>query len=135
MYRGAAFADYDDDGDIDLLATVMNGSPALFRNDTETAAAWAGFRLVGRASPRDGAGTRLVLTGDGLSRLREARPAGSYLASSDPRVFFGLGSGAGPFRVRVRWLSGCEQEVEAAPGRYLLVVEPRDCPSPGRRGS
>ena len=51
VYRGAAFADYDDDGDIDLLATVMNGSPALFRNDTETAAAWAGFRLVGRESP------------------------------------------------------------------------------------
>ena len=135
VYRGAAFADYDDDGDTDLLATVMNGSPALFRNDTDTPAAWAGFRLVGRVSPRDGAGTRLVLTGDGVSRVREARSAGSYLASSDPRVFFGLGSGPGPFRVRVRWLSGCEQEVEAVPGRYGLVVEPPGCRGPARPGS
>ncbi|MCY3746386.1 MAG: CRTAC1 family protein [Acidobacteria bacterium] len=127
VYRGAAFADYDDDGDTDLLATVMNGSPALFRNDTDTDAAWAGFRLVGRGSPRDGVGTRLELTGGGLTQVREARAAGSYLASSDPRVFFGLGDRDGPFRVRVRWLSGCEAEIEAAPGHYLLVVEPRDC--------
>lgn len=129
VYRGGAFADYDDDGDIDLLATVMNGAPALFRNDTDTGFAWAGFRLVGRESPRDGVGTRLVLTGNDVSRVAEARAAGSYLASSDPRVFFGLGADPGPFRVRVRWLSGCEQEVEAAPGRYLLVVEPRGCGS------
>ena len=127
VYRGAAFADYDDDGDPDLLATVMNGAPALFRNDTGTGFAWAGFRLVGRASPRDGVGTRLVLTAGDVTRMREARAAGSYLASSDPRVFFGLGADPGPFRARVRWLSGCDQEVDAAPGRYLLVVEPRDC--------
>jgi hypothetical protein len=131
VYRGAAFADYDGDGDTDLLATVMNGAPVLFRNDTDAPAAWAGFRLVGRESPRDGIGTRLALMGEGLVRLREARSAGSYLASSDPRVFFGLGSGAGPFRVRVRWLSGCEQEVEAIPGSYRLVVEPRDCRGSG----
>ncbi len=135
VYRGAAFADYDDDGDTDLLATVMNGAPALFRNDTETTAAWAGFQLVGRMSPRDGIGTRLTLMGGDISQVREARSAGSYLASSDPRVFFGLGSGDGPFRgrVRVRWLSGCEHEIEAVPARYRLVVEPRECP-PGPPG-
>ena len=131
VYRGAAFADYDDDGDTDLLATVMNGTPSLFRNDTDTNSAWVGFRLVGRESPRDGIGTRLVLTGAGSSQLREARSAGSYLASSDPRVFFGVGSGAGPYRAEVRWLSGCRQKIEAVPGRYLLVVEPPDCGAPG----
>ena len=134
VYRGAAFADYDDDGDIDILGTVMNGPPALFRNDTETTAAWAGFRLVGRRSPRDGIGTRLELRGAGLSRIRESRSAGSYLTSSDSRVYFGLGSEDGPFRVRLRWLSGCEQEIEAVPGRYLLIVEPCECP-PDRAGA
>ena len=113
----------------------MNGPPALFRNDTETRSAWAGFRLVGRRSPRDGIGTRLTLMGGDVSQVREARSAGSYLASSDPRVFFGLGSGDGPFRgrVRVRWLSGCEHEIETVPARYRLMVEPRDCP-PGPAG-
>ena len=128
VFRGAAFADYDDDGDADILGTVMNGAPALFRNDTETAAGWAGFRLVGRRSPRDGIGARVELRGAGLAQVRESRSAGSYLASSDSRVFFGLAAQEGPFAVRVRWLSGCEQEVEAVPGEYTLVVEPHDCP-------
>lgn len=127
VYRGAAFGDYDDDGDVDVLATVMNAAPALFRNDTDTDAAWAGFRLVGRRSPRDGVGTRLALTGGGPRQVRESRAAGSYLASSDSRVFFGLGSHQGPFRVKIRWLSGCEQDLEAVPGGYRLLVEPRDC--------
>ena len=129
VHRGAAFADYDDDGDPDLLATVMNDAPALFRNDTAGGAGWAGFRLVGRTSPRDGAGTRLLLTGGGASLLRESRSSGSYFSASDPRVLFGLGARQGPHRVRVRWLSGCEQEIEAAPGRYRLVVEPTGCGS------
>ena len=127
VYRGAAFGDYDGDGDADLLATVMNGAPALLRNDTATAAGWAGFRLVGRRSPRDGTGTRIVLSAGESRQLREARAAGSYLSSGDPRVLFGLGSYEGPLRARIRWLSGCEDEVEPARGRYLLLVEPRDC--------
>ena len=126
VYRGAAFADYDDDGDPDVLATVMNDAPALFRNDTETDAGWAGLRLVGRASPRDGIGTRLVLSGR-TPLLRESRSAGSYLSASDPRVVFGLGGREGPHRVRIRWLSGCEQQAEVIPGRYSLLVEPPGC--------
>ncbi len=123
VYRGAAFADYDDDGDPDLLATVMNDEPALFRNDTRTGA-WAGFRLVGRGSPRDGGGARISLRSGESLQVRESRSGGSYLSASDLRVRFGLGDHEGPIRARLRWLSGCEQEVEAAPGRYLLVVEP-----------
>ncbi len=127
--RGAAFADYDDDGDADLLVTVMNDRPALFRNDTVSSAGWAGFRLVGRESPRDGTGTRLALSGaDGLpALLRESRSSGSYLAANDPRVRFGLSDREGPFTARVRWTSGCEHEVAAVPGEYALVVEPRPC--------
>ena len=130
VYRGAAFGDYDEDGDVDVLATVMNGEPALFRNDTETSAAWAAFRLVGRQSARDGVGARVVLRGSGPAQVREVRSAGSYLASSDPRVFFGLGSREGPFRAEIRWLSGCEQEIAAVPGAYRLVVEPGNCRTP-----
>ena len=134
VYRGAAFADYDDDGDQDILGTAMNGAPALFRNDTETESAWTGFRLVGRRSPRDGIGTRFELLHQGQERIRESRSASSYLTSSDPRVFFGLGSLKGSIPVRIRWLSGCEHEIEAEMGRYLLVVEKRDCAPPVRAG-
>ena len=126
VFRGAAFGDFDDDGDDDLLATVMNAPPALLRNDTAPAGRFLGFRLVGRSSPRDGVGTRLVLEGgEGAPALaRESRTSGSYLAANDPRVRFGLGDREGPFRVRVRWTSGCEQEVVASPGVYARVIEP-----------
>lgn len=139
VFRGAAFSDFDGDGDDDLLATVMNAPPALLRNDTSPAGRFLGFRLVGTASPRDGVGARLVLErDDGSSEVvRESRTSGSYLAASDPRVRFGLGDREGPFRVRVRWTSGCEQDLAAEPGRYVLVVEPRVCarvPDPGGPG-
>ena len=132
VYRGAAFGDYDEDGDPDFLATVMNGPPALFRNDTEPGGNWVGFRLVGRRSPRDGLGARVVVeSGEGGAggageMMRESRSGSSYLSASDPRVLFGLGErGGGPVRARVRWVSGAEQEVLVEPGGYRLVVEPR----------
>lgn len=130
VYRGAAFGDYDEDGDPDLAATVMNGPPALFRNDTEPRGNWVGFRPVGRRSPRDGIGTRIVIEGDDAGRgpavlLRESRSGSSYLSASDPRVLFGLGEAEGPVRARVRWVSGLEQEIVVEPGAYRLVVEPR----------
>lgn len=137
VYRGAAFGDYDEDGDPDLAATVMNGPPALFRNDTAPAGAgghWVGFRLVGRRSPRDGIGTRIVVEPGGGPAggteapgplLRESRSGSSYLSASDRRVLFGLGEAGGPVRARLRWVSGAEQEIVVEPGGYRLVVEPR----------
>lgn len=131
VYRGAAFGDFDGDGDDDVVATVMNAPPALLRNDTAPAGDFVEFRLVGRGSPRDGVGTRLALEGeDSVAApplVRESRTSGSYLAANDPRVRFGLGGRAGPFRVRVRWLSGCLQEVVTSPGSTTLLVEPRRC--------
>lgn len=127
VYRGAAFGDYDGDGDPDVLATVMNGPPALFRNDAEPAVSgnWVGFRLAGRTSPRDGVGARVVAEAAGRSLLRESRSGSSYLSAGDSRVLFGWG--AAPVEsvsVRVRWTSGVTQTVEVAPGGYRLLVEP-----------
>ncbi len=130
VFRGAAFGDYDGDGDLDVAATVMNDTQAIFRNESDDANGWVGFRLVGRASSRDGVGARLELLAGGPRQVREVRSAGSYLSASDLRVFFGLGADPGPVRVRVRWLSGCEHEVAAAPDAYHLVVEPAGCQGP-----
>ncbi len=123
VFRGAAFGDYDGDGDLDVVATVMNDTQALFRNETGDANGWVGFRLAGRSSARDGVGARLTLLGGGPRQVREVRSAESYLSANDPRVFFGLGAASGTVRVGIRWLSGCEQEVTATPGAYHLVIE------------
>ena len=122
--RGVAFADLEDDGDIDVFVAQMNGKPRLYRNDTETSRHWIGLRLVGRASSRDALGAKITLETGGLRQIREVKSGGSYLSQSDSRVFFGLGSRERADRIEIRWPSGKVQEMPS-PGidRYLLVVE------------
>jgi len=124
--RGAAFGDLDDDGDVDVFVTHMNGKPRLYRNETETSRHWIGLRLVGRESARDALGAKITVVSGGLSQIREVRSGGSYLSQSDARAFFGLGSRERVDRVEIRWPSG-EVQVIASPelDRYLLVVEER----------
>ncbi|MEJ7608923.1 MAG: VCBS repeat-containing protein [Bryobacteraceae bacterium] len=59
LYRGAAFADFDNDGKIDVVVTALNGPAKLFRNTTTASGHWLGVKLVGSESNRDGLGTDL----------------------------------------------------------------------------
>ncbi|MGH9324436.1 MAG: CRTAC1 family protein [Vicinamibacteria bacterium] len=123
--RGTAFADYDEDGDIDVFVTQMNGKPALYRNDPEASGHFLGLRLVGRESSRDALGARVTLVaGGGPRQIREVRSGGSYLSQSDPRAFFGLGDLERVEKIEILWPSGRAQEISAPEvDRYLLVVE------------
>jgi hypothetical protein len=124
--RAAAFADYDQDGDIDVALSNMNQPPSLLRNDGPSANHWIGFRLVGRASARDALGARLTLTAGDLTQIREVRSGGSYLAQSDLRVFFGLGGRNRAERVEIRWPTGRRQTLQNPPlDSYSVLVEPR----------
>ena len=115
---------FDDDGDVDVFVTHMNGKPRLYRNETETSRHWVGLRLVGRESARDALGAKITVASGELSQIREVRSGASYLSQGDSRVFFGLGSRERADRIEIRWPSGEVQEI-ASPGidRYLLVVE------------
>ncbi len=126
VFRGAAFGDWDGDGDPDVVATVMNDRQALFRNES-VGNGWVGFHVVGRSAARAAAGARIELLAGGPRQIREVRSSGSYLSANDFRAFFGLGPSPGPVRARVRWLSGCEREVAAEPGGFRLVIEPAGC--------
>jgi hypothetical protein len=122
--RGAAFADYDDDGDIDVAVTNMNGPVSLLRNESAPGAHWVGFRLIGRESARDALGARVTIEAGGQRQMEEVRSGASYLSSSDPRVFFGLGSIDRIDRIEVRWPRGRVQVIEGAPlDRYSTMVE------------
>jgi hypothetical protein len=106
--RGLATADFDEDGDADLLFVEMDGPPTLLRNDTEAAGSFIGFALRGSGGNRDAIGARVAVEdSEGRTRFRERVSGGSYLSSSDPRLLFGLGEARGPVRaVTVRWPSG-----------------------------
>jgi hypothetical protein len=123
--RGAAFADFDDDADIDVFVTQMNGKPALYRNDSVSPGHWLGLRLVGRESARDALGAKITLVSGDLRQIREVRSGASFLSQSDPRVFFGLGARDRADRIEIRWPTGKLQEIPTPQvDGYLLVVEP-----------
>src|SRR5262249_17760150 len=90
--RGAAWADYDNDGDPAGLVTSNNGPARLLRNDDGNRNNWLTLRLVGRKSNRDGLGAEVrVRVGDRVLR-DQARTGSSYLSGGDPRLHFGLGA-------------------------------------------
>ena len=121
--RGSAVADYDNDGDVDIAVSNSGGPLELLRNDGKHGG-WIGFRLRGKKSNRQGIGARLTLETDSGRQVREAKAGDSYLASSDPRIHFGLGKSV-PRLLTIRWPSGLVQEVkDLKPGRYQTIEEP-----------
>ncbi len=122
--RGAAFADYDNDGDVDVIAINMNEGPSFYRNEGGNRNRWIGFRLVGVSSNRDAIGARVEIDAGGRTQSAEVRSGGSYLSHNDMRVHFGLGDADAVDRVRVRWPDGESEELQGvAGGRYWLVRE------------
>ncbi|MFV1979028.1 MAG: FG-GAP-like repeat-containing protein, partial [Myxococcota bacterium] len=107
--RGAAFADYDADGDADLFIIRHGGGVRLLRNDS-TAGNWVGFRLRAQSGHPSGIGARIVVRAGGRAYLREAGAGPSYLSQNFSDVLFGLGEAARVDRVEVHWPGGHREE-------------------------
>jgi hypothetical protein len=107
--RGAAFADFDNDGDVDVVVNNIHDTPDLFRLDRTADLHWVSLKLVGTQSNRDAIGALArVMTADGEQR-QEVRGGGSYYSQNDLRLHFGLGSNGAIDRVIVRWPTGREE--------------------------
>ncbi|MBI1928873.1 CRTAC1 family protein, partial [Candidatus Poribacteria bacterium] len=138
--RGAAFGDYDNDGDIDILVTNSHQTPDLIRNDTPHQNHWLLFETVGPppvhggdrgevlgspprtggGSNRDGIGTRIKVVTGGKSQIREVKSGGSYPSHSDMRLHFGLGQAAVADLVEIRWPSGLVERFEGVKADQFL---------------
>ncbi len=104
--RGAAFGDYDADGDVDVLVINLNRPPTLYRNDSPGLGPSIQVRLVGSRSNRDGIGARVTVRAGGRTFSAERRAGASFLSTNSPWLHFGLAGARTVDAIEVRWPSG-----------------------------
>jgi hypothetical protein len=122
--RGAAYADFDGDGDLDVLVTTNNGPARLLRNDGGNRNHFLRVRTVGTRSNRDGIGARVTVTPAGGARQWGIVKTGSSYASQSELVLtFGLGPTARASRVEVNWPSGTVDTVPSVPADRTITIE------------
>ena len=126
--RGAAFGDYDNDGDVDVLVMNMNERPSLLRNEYAGRNGWLMVRLQGVTSNRTGVGATVIVTADGRRQSRAVVSQSSYYSHDDLRLHFGLGAAERADRVEVKWPNGSTQVLSNVRARQLISVR-EDAPS------
>jgi len=121
--RGAAFGDYDNDGDYDMIVANLNESLRLYRNDRTDQGHWVMFRLQDSKTGCEPLGARVRVTAGGLSQIGEYRRAVGIYSASDPRVHFGLGPNTRIDEVVVTWLDGGTQTFTDVPADQHYLVD------------
>ena len=117
--RGAAFGDFDNDGDPDVLITTNHGPAYLYRNDNLAGNRFIRFRLIGTKSNRDAIGALVRVFVGGGTVSRTVKSGSSYLSQSELPLTFGLGRRDRVERVTIAWPSGRTEEYRnLSAGRY-----------------
>jgi enediyne biosynthesis protein E4 len=121
--RGAAFGDVDNDGDVDVLVSVIDDTPVLLRNDS-SGGHWITLRLEGTKSNRSAIGAKVTIQSGPRRQVAEVRSGGSYISHNDTRLHFGLGDVTTVDRVSIRWPNGnVETWGSLAADRFYLARE------------
>jgi enediyne biosynthesis protein E4 len=127
--RGAAFGDFDNDGDVDVVVNTVNGYPQLLRCDTKLNYNWIKVRTIGTKSNRSGIGARVICTtrmpGEAKphQQIDEVRSGGGYLSQNDLRVHFGLGKAEKVDVIEIRWPSGQVDTLKDIKVNQLIYVK------------
>ncbi|MHC4947859.1 MAG: CRTAC1 family protein [Planctomycetota bacterium] len=124
---GAAnpWADYDQDGDLDVFVTYKNAANRLLRNDLALANHWLRLELEGTASNRSAVGARITVNAGATSQIREVMTGSGYWTQHALAQHFGLGGQTLADSVVIRWPSGTHQVLQGvAVDQQLDVLEP-----------
>jgi hypothetical protein len=122
--RGAAFGDFDNDGDEDVLVFNMNEPPSLLRNDYTGSNHWLEIRLQGTTSNRSAISATVRVTAGGRVHARAVLSQSSYYSHDDLRLHFGLGSADRAETIEVQWPNGGVQTVrDVRAGQVLTIKE------------
>jgi hypothetical protein len=121
--RGAAAADFDNDGDLDILVSNNGQAPQLLRNDGGNANRWLEILLIGTKSNRDGVGARVKITAGDLELYDQRKGGMSYQSAQDPRLHFGLGGRSNIDTVEILWPSGIATRLSNLKSDQILAVK------------
>ena len=121
--RGATFADYDLDGDIDIVVTNSNTPPRLLRNDGGNRKNWLQIRLTATNGSTDAIGARVKITTEKLTQTREVRSGDGYLSQQDLTLHFGIGDYEQVDSIEVQWQSGKKQLIRSVQANQVLSLE------------
>jgi hypothetical protein len=127
--RGAAFGDFDNDGDIDVVVNTNNDFPQLLRCDSRLGNNWLKIKTIGTKSNRSGIGARLrcVTHPPGETKphqqIDEVRSGGSYISQNDLRVHFGIGKAEKVELLEIRWPSGAVDTLKDVKPNQMIVVK------------
>lgn len=121
--RGAAYADFDHDGDPDILLTENNGPAKLFRNDGGNHNHWINIRLVGRKSNRSALGAVVRIESVSGKQWQTVHSGSSYCSQSDLALIFGLKQDTTISKVTIEWPSGKAQSFQNLPVDHFITVD------------
>lgn len=124
--RGLAVVDYDNDGNMDVIVSHLDGdgSPALLKNNGANDNHWLGLQLIGANGPESAVSARVEITCGTTKRVFINQWATTYLSNNDPRIHMGLGKTDKVDKLTIYWTNG-EKEVypDLDVDRYLKVKE------------
>jgi hypothetical protein len=122
--RGVAVADFDNDGQMDVIVEDLDGPPMLLHNSGAPGNHWVSFELAGTKSNRLAIGAKLKVVAGGMTQTEEVRSGGGYLSQHDLRIHFGLGSATKIDSVEIRWPSGKTETLTDLPAdKFYAVLE------------
>jgi enediyne biosynthesis protein E4 len=120
--RGAAFGDFDNDGDLDVVVNAINDVPQLLRCDSRAGNNWIKLKLIGQRSNRSAIGARAVCITAGRRQVEEVRSGGSYFSQSDLRVHFGIAKAKQVDELEILWPSGQVDRFKGLPANRILTI-------------